>query len=66
MSTSDVLTLQEAADYLRLSEMTVLRLANKGFIRGAKIGRQWRFARETLYELVQHPEILRRISLRKK
>lgn len=60
-----VLTLKEAAKYLRLSEMTILRLANKGSIPGAKIGRQWRFAKEAILELLRHPEILRRVELRR-
>jgi excisionase family DNA binding protein len=60
-----VLTLKEAADYLRLSEMTILRLANQGLIPGAKIGRQWRFAKESIMALVKHPEILRRLDLRR-
>jgi len=47
-----VLTLKEAADYLRLSEMTVLRLANQGRLPGAKIGRQWRFSKEVILKLV--------------
>lgn len=57
-----ILTLQEAAEYLRLSEMTALRLANQGILPGAKIGRQWRFAKEAILELVKHPEILRRMK----
>ena len=60
-----VLTVRETAGYLRLSEMTVLRLAHQGLIQGAKIGRQWRFAKETILALVKHPEILRRMELRR-
>ena len=60
-----ILTAKEAAEYLRLSEMTILRLANQGLVPGAKIGRQWRFTREAILSLVKHPEILRRIDLRK-
>ena len=60
-----VLTLREAAKYLRLSEVTIKRLAVQGFIPGSKIGRQWRFSRETIMGLVKHPEILRRMELKK-
>lgn len=49
----EVLTLREAAEYLRLSEMTILRLAIKGDIRGTKIGRQWRFSREVIQSLIE-------------
>ncbi|MEZ4452454.1 MAG: PTS sugar transporter subunit IIA [Nannocystaceae bacterium] len=38
-----LLTLRELADYLRLGERTVLKLANQGEIPGARIGNQWRF-----------------------
>lgn len=60
-----VLTVKEAAAYLRLSEMTILRLSNQGLIPGAKIGRQWRFTREAILGLVKHPEILRRMDLKR-
>jgi excisionase family DNA binding protein len=48
---------------LRLSQMTILRLANQGFLPGAKIGRQWRFSKEGITALLKHPEILRRVDL---
>lgn len=49
----DVLTVKEAAHYLRVSEMTVLRLAAQGTIPGVKIGRQWRFEKEVILNLVR-------------
>lgn len=60
--TEDILTLEEAAQCLRLSKMTVLRLAHKGCIPGAKIGRLWRFSRETILNLVKHPELIRGVG----
>lgn len=48
----DVMTLKEAAKYLRLSEMTLLRLAQRGLIAGGKIGKQWRFTRENIESLL--------------
>jgi excisionase family DNA binding protein len=60
-----VLTAKETAEYLRLSEMTILRLAAQGVIPGAKIGRQWRFERESVQMLVRDPEILRRVGLKR-
>ncbi|MBI3317267.1 MAG: helix-turn-helix domain-containing protein [Candidatus Omnitrophica bacterium] len=60
-----VMTVKDTALYLRLSEMTILRLAQQGIIPGAKIGRQWRFAKESILELVKHPEIVRRMELRR-
>ena len=51
-----VLTVKDTAHYLRLSEMTILRLANQGALPGAKVGRQWRFPREAILKLVGSPE----------
>lgn len=59
------MTVKEAADFLKLSEMTILRLANQGIIPGAKIGRQWRFSGESVMDLIRHPEILKRIDSRR-
>lgn len=47
-----VMTLRETAEYLRLSEMTVLRLIQKGVIPGIKIGRQWRFSKDSIVNFV--------------
>ena len=55
-----VFTAQEAAWYLRFSEATILRLARQGVIPGAKVGRIWRFSRETILGLVKHPELIPR------
>jgi excisionase family DNA binding protein len=35
--------LEELADYLRLSNDTVCRMANTGTISDSKVGNQWRF-----------------------
>lgn len=61
-----VMTVKEAAVYLRLSEMTILRLANQGLIAGAKIGRQWRFSKDAIVGLLRHPEMLRHVDLKKR
>jgi excisionase family DNA binding protein len=44
----DVLTLQEAARYLRISKETVNRLADQGVIPSRRINRQWRFLKAAL------------------
>ena len=45
-----IMTVREVAAYLRLSEMTVYRLAQEGAIPAAKIGRTWRFRRDLIDE----------------
>lgn len=44
------MTAKEAADYLKLAERTLVRLAHEGRIPGVKIGGQWRFRRALLDE----------------
>jgi len=38
-----VLTIDELADYLKLSKSTLYHLARRGDVPGQKIGRHWRF-----------------------
>ena len=40
---TDILTVQELAEYLKLNEKTAYRLAAKGEIPGFKVGGSWRF-----------------------
>jgi excisionase family DNA binding protein len=42
MVESQLLTPEEAAQYLRLNLVTVYRLLHKGVLPGAKVGHQWR------------------------
>ena len=47
---SEVLTLDEAAAYLRVHPRTLRIKASEGEIPGAKIGKVWRFHRQQLEE----------------
>ena len=42
---TDIMTIKEVADYLRLTEKTAYRLAAEGKIPGFKVGGSWRFMR---------------------
>jgi excisionase family DNA binding protein len=44
------LTLDELAEYLKLSRTKLYRMAQKGEIPASKIGAQWRFDREEIDE----------------
>ena len=46
----DVMTVEEVAEYLRISERTVYDWAQKGEIPGGKIGSSWRFSRKRIEE----------------
>lgn len=48
----DILTIEEVADYLRVSERTVYDWAQKGQIPGGKLGTAWRFKRSEIEQWV--------------
>jgi hypothetical protein len=45
------LTLQEAADFLKIHPVTLLEKANAGIVPGAKIGKRWVFV---TIDLIEH------------
>ncbi len=45
---SEILTIEDAAYLLRIPVSTAYKLAQQGKIPGRKVGRHWRFHRETL------------------
>lgn len=47
-----IMTVKEVADFLRLKEATVCRLASEGKLPGVKVGKSWRFDRGALERLV--------------
>jgi excisionase family DNA binding protein len=50
---ADILTLQEVADYLRVTEKTIYRLLERSSIPASKVGHQWRFDRALIDEWLQ-------------
>lgn len=40
------MTMDEIAEYLKVSKETIYKMAQKGHIPGSKIGSQWRFRKE--------------------
>ena len=46
--TSQVMTLDELAAYLKISKSTIYKLAQNGRLPGQKIGKQWRFAKQAI------------------
>ena len=51
---ADVLTLEEAAAYLKVSTSTLYKLLEAGRIPARKLGRRWRFARTDLEQWVKN------------
>ena len=50
---SDLMTVKEAAEYLKLNKMTVYRLAQKHKIPASKVGGAWRFSKDTLDDWIK-------------
>ena len=44
----DVMTIDELADYLKIPKSTLYKLAQEGKVPGQKVGRHWRFRKETV------------------
>ncbi|MBU0607906.1 MAG: helix-turn-helix domain-containing protein [Armatimonadetes bacterium] len=49
---TDIMTSQEAAEYLKIGIVTLKKKAREGSIPAAKVGRAWRFRRKDLDEWV--------------
>jgi excisionase family DNA binding protein len=45
-----VLTIDDLAEYLKISKSTLYKLAQDGLLPGQKIGRHWRFHRQAVDE----------------
>ena len=45
---TDIMTIKEVAEYLKLTEKTVYRLTAEGKIPGFKVGGSWRFKRSEI------------------
>ena len=50
LSDSEVLTLPEAAAYLRVDENRVLQMAKQGALPGRRLGDEWRFFKAALQD----------------
>jgi len=54
----DVLTLTEAAAYLRVSESAIRQMLSQQAIPGQKIGSEWRFLKAALQDWLRSPPTL--------
>jgi nitrogen PTS system EIIA component len=52
---NEIMTLREVAEYLKLSEKTVSRMAQEGRIPAQKLARQWRFQRDLINTWMADP-----------
>ncbi|MAF98656.1 MAG: DNA-binding protein [Micavibrio sp.] len=54
---TDILTVKELSEYLKLNEKTAYRLAAKGEIPGFKVGGSWRFDRRDIDKWIQQQKL---------
>jgi excisionase family DNA binding protein len=47
------MTMDEIAEYLKVSKETIYKMAQKGQIPGSKLGNQWRFNRQVVDEFLK-------------
>ena len=50
---TELMTVEEMADYLRVTKKTIYRLLERGSIPAMKVGRQWRFNKASISEWLQ-------------
>lgn len=48
-----ILTIEEAAKYLRVSKSTLYKLVREGGVPGQKVGRHWRFSKSAIDQWFQ-------------
>jgi len=54
---AEVMSIDELAEYLKISRSTLYKLAQEGGLPGLKVGRRWRFHKDAVDEwLKQHPK----------
>jgi len=54
---TQLMTLREVADYLRVTEKTIYRLLRRGKIPATKVGNQWRFDKTLVDEWLQRNSV---------
>jgi len=52
----EVLSLEQAAQFLQVEDATVIELAESGKLPGRKLGKEWRFSRAALVAWLATPE----------
>ena len=62
-SQTEIMTIEDVAEYLRIPVSSAYKLAQDGKIPGHKVGRHWRFHRHTLENWISHPQEIKTQNL---
>ena len=54
--TDEFWTAEEVSNYLRIPQSTIYKLAQDNVLPGFKVGKHWRFRRETILEWIKTKE----------
>ena len=57
MGEDEVLNSKEAAEFLKVSRNTLMKFVQDGVIPAQKLGRQWRFSKESLLEWLKKGQV---------
>jgi excisionase family DNA binding protein len=56
---TDIMTVRDVAEYLKLTEKTTYRLVSEGELPGFKVGGSWRFRRSEIEKWIKKQEQVR-------
>jgi len=54
---SDIITIKDVAEYLKIKETTAYSLAAKGEIPGFKVGGSWRFSKKDIEQWIEDKKV---------
>ena len=54
--TDEVLTIEEAAEFLKMTPKTIRKMLKEGTIPGSRVGKQWRTTRRALLDRIDGGE----------
>ncbi len=60
---TELMTVEELADYLRVTEKTIYRLLKRGSIQATKVGHQWRFNKESINEWLHRNSVAAKANI---
>ncbi|MBA7678613.1 hypothetical protein ES703_86891 [subsurface metagenome] len=60
---TELMTVEEVADYLRVTRKTIYRLLKQGSIPAAKVGHQWRFDKPLIDKWLQPDSVTAKATI---
>lgn len=51
---AQIMTVEEVAEFLKLSKITIYKLVKKGQLPGFRVGNSWRFRKDKILEIISN------------